>query len=367
MLIETVTEVRQVSKRGQSFAATSRQGRLALRLSGKFSEADRKLFAFLKVSKNPSLSRVHEFGEFKGKSYVLSEWVQGVSVAACGKVPVPQALGILRSATAGLAALYAEGLFHGDISPSNLVVSTSRVAWIDLGLASGIGTAFYAAPERFGGERPSARSELFSLGMLLYKMVAGRLPNEGMDFEGVAAFALKIDSWNPLTDLFASGEVPPEGLYALEKIWKGTLRATPADRFEDFDELLENLEIAEGELGSQASEAAVQAFREKLAKAVEENETFLRALTPEKFGGRKSQSRLYFIAAGVLLVCILAAIIKMGSASEPSLEETGRKMLIESRAGASDEGALQARPGVSDQVLQALPVPEGAQRQPYDE
>lgn len=367
MLIESVTEVRKVSKRGQSFAANSRIGTLSLRLAGKFTEADEKLFAFLKTAKNPALSRVHEFGEFKGKSYVLSEWVPGISLAACGKVPVREALKILTAATEGLAALHAEKLFHGDISPSNLVVSSSRVSWIDIGFTSGIGTVFYAAPERFGGEAPSAASEIFSLGMLLYKMVAGKLPNEALDFEGVAAFALKIDSWNPLEELFAQREVPPGELYALEKLWQGTLKAKPSERFEDFDELLENLEIAAAELSRSSSEVEAPEFKAKLAKAVEENEIFLQSLTPEIFGGRQPRCRHYFIAAAVVLALVIAAIVKTRLPSEPSVEETGRKMLMESRPEATVEHAAEARSGVSGELLKSLPVPSGAQRQPYDE
>lgn len=368
MLIEAVTEVRKVSKRGQSFAATSRQGTLSLRFSDTLTGADERLFAFLKTSKNSALPRVHEFGTFNSRGYVLSEWVRGVPVAALGRIPVPEALKILTAATKGLAALHSAGFYHGDISPANLVVSPSRISWIDLGLASGLGTAFYAAPERFGGEAPSAASEIFSLGMLLYRMVAGKLPNEALDFEGVAAFALKVDSWEPLTELFAEREIPPAELYALEKLWRGTLRANPGERFEDFDELLENLEIAAGELGGKTSEAGTREFRERLAKAVDEGENFLQSLTPEKFGGGQTARRHYFIAAAVLLLAfVVAALLKFASPSEPSIEETGRKMLLESRSEATFENAAEARSGVSDQLLNSLPVPSGAQRQPYDE
>ena len=187
--------------------------------------------------------RVVETGEREGRAYIVYEFIDGGESDVFSPLPPAVALDSLRRVARTLAELSKRGVHHGDLSPSNVIFGRDGLpVVIDCGIV-GPGAPAFAAPERFQGKPATEKSDLYSLGMLLYYWLAGEPLISAVDFDAYAAAANSADSLDPTTALFARG-IPAETLSRLEPLWKGLLRSSPEDRVEDFDELDELLEIA---------------------------------------------------------------------------------------------------------------------------
>lgn len=136
--------------------------------------------------------------------YVVMPHLEGQTIAALlaphEKLKVPYALWIARQAAEALDGLHLAGYLHGDVKPANLFISgEGHVTLIDLGCArrlddqatlpddSLVGTPAYLAPEVLAGRHSDARSDLYSLGIALFQMLAGRLPWDESDVAELVA------------------------------------------------------------------------------------------------------------------------------------------------------------------------------------
>ncbi len=144
---------------------------------------------------HPNIVTVHEVGDYQGRPFFAMEYVEGRSLKdfiADGSVSVDFAVDIVVQLCEGLSKAHAEGITHRDIKPSNIIVDADgRARLVDFGLASisrdekitktgsTMGTVGYMSPEQVKGDDADARSDLFSLGIVFYEMIAGRRPFEG--------------------------------------------------------------------------------------------------------------------------------------------------------------------------------------------
>jgi WD40 repeat protein len=153
--------------------------------------------------KHDHIVSIYQVGEERGVPFLAMEFLEGEALDQRlereGKLPAAEVVRIGREAARGLAAAHARGLVHRDIKPGNLWLEagSGRVKILDFGLArpSGaergqerltqdgaiIGTPAYMAPEQVSGKQTDARSDLFSLGCVLYQMCIGRTPFKGSD------------------------------------------------------------------------------------------------------------------------------------------------------------------------------------------
>ena len=140
-------------------------------------------------------------GEDRGVPFLAMQMLQGETLEnrltrAGGRLPLAEVLRVGREVAEGLAAAHARGLIHRDIKPANvwLEQGRGRVRIVDFGLARGsepdaqftqagavIGTPAYMAPEQAAGDAVDARSDLFSLGSVLYRAATGEPPFGGKD------------------------------------------------------------------------------------------------------------------------------------------------------------------------------------------
>lgn len=205
----------------------------------------------------PGLYRIEERGNRDGTPYLIYDYIDGESSETLGRMPVAVALVALRQVALTLAALRKQGVSHGDLSPANVIFAVDRNGGnADLGLRTvlidcgivGPGALAYAAPERFQGKIADEKSDLFSLGLLLYRWIAGEDLITADGYEQFAEQMANVQDLNISEKLYATGAFEtPEGaqqLSALEPLWSGLLCADVSDRVEDFDELDEILEIA---------------------------------------------------------------------------------------------------------------------------
>jgi serine/threonine protein kinase len=207
--------------------------------------------------REPGLYRIEEWGNRDGTPYLIYDYIDGESSETLGRMPVAVALVALRQVAQTLAALRKQGVSHGDLSPANVIFAVDRNGGnADLGLRTvlidcgivGPGALAYAAPERFQGKIADEKSDLFSLGLLLYRWIAGEDLITADGYEQFAEQMASVQDLNISEKLYATGAFEtPEGaqqLSALEPLWSGLLCADVSERVEDFDELDEILEIA---------------------------------------------------------------------------------------------------------------------------
>jgi eukaryotic-like serine/threonine-protein kinase len=158
--------------------------------------AFRREAALLAGAVHSGLIRIHEVGLTAGRPYLVMDLVAGRPLAeelGAGTLPEDRAIRLAADLAGALAAVHAAGLVHRDIKPRNVLIAPDGAArLVDFGLIGragagdgqlAVGTLAYAAPEQAGTlNRPlDARSDLYSLGVLLYECVTGRLPFESAD------------------------------------------------------------------------------------------------------------------------------------------------------------------------------------------
>ena len=138
---------------------------------------------------HPNVCRVFDIGDAEGVPFLTMEYVDGEDLASLvrriGRLSADKAIEIARQICAGLAAAHERGVIHRDLKPANLMLdSTGRIRITDFGLASiaasieasdvRAGTPAYMAPEQLEGKEVTAKSDLYSLGLVLYEILTGK-------------------------------------------------------------------------------------------------------------------------------------------------------------------------------------------------
>jgi serine/threonine-protein kinase len=142
---------------------------------------------------HPNVCRVYDLGEMHGLYFLSMEYVDGEDLGSLlrriGRLPADKALEIARKLCAGLAAAHEKGVLHRDLKPSNVMLDArGQVLLTDFGLAGLAGeiegaevrngTPAYMAPEQLAGQEVTIRSDIYSLGLVLYEIFTGKLPFE---------------------------------------------------------------------------------------------------------------------------------------------------------------------------------------------
>ena len=206
-----------------------------------------------------NICNVHEINETPaGEVYLVMACYEGETLRkklAQGPLPLGEAVGLALQAGEGLAEAHAQGIVHRDIKPANLFVTVKgQLKILDFGLAklvgasvltrsgSTLGTAAYLSPEQARGEAADARSDIWSLGVVLYELVAGRTPFQG-EYAQAVMYGILNENPQPLTGVRTG--VPPE----LERVVTKCLAKDPAERYPHAEDLLVDLRRVRAELG----------------------------------------------------------------------------------------------------------------------
>jgi serine/threonine-protein kinase len=203
---------------------------------------------------HPGIQRPIEFTSDRSRPYMVMEYIDGETLRAMlsreKKLPVDKAVDFGRQLASAMAYAHSQGVVHRDLKPENvLVTSDGKLVVTDFGVAfmagarrltwrwfsTALGTPDYMSPEQIQGKRGDARTDVYAIGVMLYEMLAGRVP-----WEGDNALAVMSQHINapvpPLHELNAS--VPPP----IDGIVRKCLRKDPDERYEDASSLRSDLD-----------------------------------------------------------------------------------------------------------------------------
>jgi tRNA A-37 threonylcarbamoyl transferase component Bud32 len=192
---------------------------------------------------HPNVIQVHRAGAHEQRPYIVMEFVEGQTLRQSlsgPRLPMTKTLEIMAQVARGLNAIHATGVVHRDLSVNNIMVTADGTAKIlDLGLArladTGVtathterlaGTLHYIAPEVIGGSRAGFPADVFSFGVILYEMIAGRNPFAGEDPRSVL---YNITSREPVPLASLVPDLPPQLLRIVDQC----LQKNPEDRLTD--------------------------------------------------------------------------------------------------------------------------------------
>jgi eukaryotic-like serine/threonine-protein kinase len=220
---------------------------------------------------HPNVVGVFDRGIVDGAHYIAMEYVEGASLKDLIErgLSVPEAVEIVRQVLAGVKYAHEHGIVHRDLKPQNVLVdSEGRARVTDFGIAragaseitqtgSVLGTAQYLSPEQAQGLPVTAASDIYSVGVMLYEALTGRVP---FDADSPVTVALKQVSERPRPP----SELNPAVSRALDGVVLRALAKDPANRFASAEDFLQALDVAEADpsgaaFGDTASYAAVAA------------------------------------------------------------------------------------------------------------
>jgi eukaryotic-like serine/threonine-protein kinase len=216
---------------------------------------------------HPNIVTVIDRGEDEGRQYIVFEYVEGENlkqlIERSGPLPVRDALLLTLQMARALGFAHERGLIHRDVKPQNVLLNEDgQPKMTDFGIARSVdvegvtvtgtvlGTSEYIAPEQARGQRVDALTDVYSLGVLLYELLAGRVPFQGENF---VAIALRHVNEPAPSVLELRPDCPPRVGLAVER----AMAKRPEQRFGSMNELCAELEACLYELDSSSEEATM--------------------------------------------------------------------------------------------------------------
>jgi len=202
------------------------------------------------VLNHPNIVTIYDAGERDGIFYIAMEFIEGTTLhevlAEKRVLATDEVLQLTRQICRGLDYAHSNGIVHRDIKPANIMITgNGTVKIMDFGIAKSggqvtntgqvLGTPNYMAPEQVKGRQLDGRSDLFSLGVILYEMLTGEKPFVG---QNVTTIIYKIVNENPITPRDLDVTVHP----GLSAIVTKALAKAPDDRYQTGADLVRDLE-----------------------------------------------------------------------------------------------------------------------------
>ncbi|HMK23120.1 MAG TPA: protein kinase, partial [Terriglobales bacterium] len=243
---------------------------------------------------HPNIAIVHDFDCYQETDFLVTEYIPGISLnerLAQGALPEDEILRLATQLVDGVAAAHGQGVVHRDLKPGNLRVTLDgRLKVLDFGLSRPLaaarqtsstasigdapavtGTLAYMPPEQLRGEPTDVRSDIYSIGVILYEMSTGRRPFEAPFSTTLVDAVLHVSPVPP-------GRLRPELSPALEQIVLKCLEKEPGHRYQSALELLTDLRRASR--GSTAEKSLAVLYFENLG-GQKEDEYFRDGITED--------------------------------------------------------------------------------------
>ena len=217
--------------------------------------------------RHPNILQVHDYNHDKDSYYMVLEYIPGQTLderleslkTANLRLPLAEVIHLMVPLCDAVAYAHDQGIYHRDLKPSNIIVNLlGQAILMDFGVSkivggqvqtetgATIGTAAYMAPESVKGEAVDHRADLYSLGVILFEMAAGKPP-----YEGTSPLTIMLAHVNePIPDIRVSNTNIPE---VLVSILNQSLAKEPADRFQSAVEMGNALRVLGQQLTKQTS------------------------------------------------------------------------------------------------------------------
>ncbi|HYZ91888.1 MAG TPA: protein kinase [Actinomycetota bacterium] len=281
---------------------------------------------------HPNIVGVYDYGEAAGPSeqvqpYLVMELIEGPDlhrhVQAKGPLPVGDAVAMLHGILSAVDAAHRAGIVHGDLKPANIVLAAdapkvgdfgvARILAEETGLTTAAATPKFAAPEVLRGERPSAKSDLYSAACVAFEMLTGRPPYEGSNGWEVAAKHME----EPVP---SARDLRPEVPAEIDELIRRNMQKDPGRRSptaKDFAEGLTESPGAPATVQVRPDPEAVRAVVEP-TEALPDRPDLAGAVKYGALAGFWSRRRRYVMALGftglfVALLAIFASAIRTGA------------------------------------------------------
>jgi eukaryotic-like serine/threonine-protein kinase len=280
---------------------------------------------------HPNIVSVFDRGEFEGTSYIAMQYVEGRTLKQlidAGLTP-EQAVALIRQVLEAARFAHRHGIVHRDLKPQNVLVDGEGKALVaDFGIAragvseitqtgSVMGTPHYLSPEQAQGFDVTRTSDLYSIGVILYEALTGRVPFEA---DSAVAVAMKQVSQTPQRPSSINHQVSP----ALDAVVMRALEKDPGERFQSADAFIAALDAALKDPGPEgtadfAALPPVVAVPEEAVAAVDPD--------PEEERRRRRRNWLIAAAAAVLIGLLIGFALTRDTSTEvPSV--TGNELNV---------------------------------------
>lgn len=329
---------------------------------------------------HPNIVTIYDAGEDNGVFYIAMELLSGETLQQMltkGTMTISEMIRIMEQVSSALDYAHARHVVHRDVKPANIMISGGHVKVMDFGLAKitstmatatnrVVGTPSYMSPEQIMGGTIDGRSDVFSIGAMLYEMLAGKRPFRG-DNIAVVMFQIMKEDPAPLT------EVNPSIPSGLNTVVTKALAKEPAGRYQTCGELIEDLrnfetlgakkggKSARASGASMAAGPAISGVQQVPSDALAK--TMVADAAPgasrPKAGRSAGNSWKALALAGVLILIVGLAYLRNGTGPETGGESEvvapapgGQPPAAES---GSSPGGLSVEPGPANRTPAAQP------------
>lgn len=299
---------------------------------------------------NPNIVEVYDVGEDNGEYYIVMEYVEGKHLKALlkkrGKLTVPEVIDIALQITNGLSVAHDSYIIHRDIKPQNiLILENGLIKITDFGIAvamnatqltqtnSVMGSVHYLPPEQASGKGATLQSDIYSIGILMYELLTGKLPFRGDNAVEIALKHLK----EPMPSI---RDELPDIPQSVENIILRATAKNPKNRYSDAREMHEDLKTCLDE--SRANELkitfkypendyddtklmkTVKPVKETKPKEIKEGE---KEVAKKKKSTENSQNKLLitlasvFVGLVVVITTIFVLIPKITSSKQTAIPD----------------------------------------------
>ena len=201
---------------------------------------------------HPNIVNIYDVGSENGMHYIVMEYVEGITLKTYiekkGQLTFKETVSIAIQVARGIEAAHNKGIIHRDIKPQNIIISTEgKVKVTDFGIARAassntisadvMGSVHYASPEQARNGFVDGKSDIYSLGIVMYEMVTGRVP-----FDGDTTVAVAIQHLQE--EIVAPSAYAPNLPISMEKIILKCTQKNPDRRYESMTALLADLRKA---------------------------------------------------------------------------------------------------------------------------
>lgn len=264
---------------------------------------------------------IHSIGEYEGQTFIDMEYVDGGTLRekmTMSAIRLSDALTYAVQIGEALHEAHTNGVVHRDVKAENIMItSKNQIKVMDFGLAklkgslkltrtsSTVGTLAYMAPEQLQGRDVDARSDIFSFGVVLYELFAGKAPFRG---EHEAAMMYSLLNEQPVPMMTLRPEVPAE----LDRIVRRALEKDPDDRYQHVDDLVSELRRVQKQTGRVVLPQPAQVAADH----------------PPEVAKPPRTRPWILIAGGVILVAVVGIAVYRILGSSGSSPSSAKKMLV---------------------------------------